>query len=173
MMESSRSYILRKAITLAVICYFTGAHLLQDVKTQGLPDSQEQNRYSTYSPGGVDMRGAAFYRIRSVLPFPSARKKVIQIELQNSTGGWYVGASEWFLWIGDSKFMRSNCLGDSWQLSEIVCFSFSMEEWKNLKQGDAAILTWGNSLEDRNRTLPFAMLDKRLLDKKPKKKVSR
>ena len=172
-MESSLSCLLRKTITLAVIFYVTGAQLLQGVKARGLPDSQEQNRYSTYSPGGADMRGVAFYRIRSVLPFPSARKKVIQVELQNSTGGWYVGGSEWFLWIGDSRFMRSNCMGDSWQLSEIVCFSFSMEEWKNLKQGDSAVLTWGNSIEDRNRTLPFARLDKKLLDKKPKKKVSR
>lgn len=130
---------------------------------------QEQNRHPTYSPGGVDMRGVTIYRIRSVLMSPTAQKKAVQIELHNSTGGWYVGALEWYLWIGDSKFMRSKCAEDSGQLSNVACFVLSMEEWEKLKQGEPVILTWGDSSETRDETLPITNLNKKLLDEKPKK----
>ncbi len=62
-------------------------------------------------------------------------------------------------------------VGDS-SLSRTACFIFSMEEWENFKQGEPITLTWGDSPEDRDRTATITNLDKKLLNKKPKKKIS-
>jgi hypothetical protein len=149
------------------------AHNLDSFDSKSSPVEQEKSRYPTYSPGGADMRGVTVYRIRSVLLSPEAQRKVIQIELHNSTGGWYVGGAEWFLWTGDHKFRRNNCTRvDDSLMSKTVCFMFSMEVWESLRQGEPIILTWGDSPEDRDRTAPITYLDKRLVNKKTKKKVS-
>jgi hypothetical protein len=158
-------------LALAALSYSVELHFPHSVEAQSKAGPQEQFGYPTYSPGGVDMRGVAIYRILSISPSP--RMRAIQIELQNSTGGWYVGASEWFLWIGDYKFRRSNCSGGNWNSLKIVCFTLSTEGWGRLGQGDPLILSWGDEEEQRGRTLPFSKLDKRLLDKKPGRKIGK
>lgn len=147
------------------------SHQLDSLEAQSSPNKQQQPRYPTYSPGGADMRGVTIHRIRSVSLSPISRKKAIQVELHNSTGGWYVGGWDWFLWIGNHKFMRSNCSGVAQGLPNIVCFVFSLERWEDIKQGEEVILTWGDSSESRDQTAPITKLDKKLLDKKPKKRA--
>jgi hypothetical protein len=113
------------------------------------------------------MRGVTVYHIRSLSP----QNKAVQIKLQNATGGFYVGAMDWFLWVGDSKLQRSNCVGEGLASSKIICFTLSKKDWDNHRQDEPLILTWGDSEEQQGRTSPFSKLDKRLLDKKPKRKI--
>jgi hypothetical protein len=139
------------------------------VKAQSKVDAQNPVRYPTYSPGGIDMRGVKLYRIRSIAS--SVPKKPIQIELQNVNGGWYVGALDWVLWIGNSKFRHSLCNGENWASAKFVCFTLSRESWESLRQDEPLIVTWGDDELQPGRTLPFAKLDKTLLNKKPRKKI--
>ena len=144
---------------------------LDSLGAQSSPNHQQQSRYPTHSPGGADMRGVTIHHIRSLYLSPVSRSKAIQVELYNSTGGWYVGGWEWFLWIGNHKFMRSNCARVDKGVANVACFMFSVKEWEELKQGQSVILTWGDSSEARDKTAPITNLDKKLLDRKPKKKV--
>jgi hypothetical protein len=155
-----------RLLALLTLCFSLFPY---SVKAQSKAAAQEQIRYPTYSPGGVDMRGVTVHRIRSLSP----QNKAVQIELQNATGGFYVGALDWVLWVGDSKLRRSNCVGEGWASSKIICFTLSKKDWDNLRQDEPLILTWGDSEEQRDRTLPFSKLDKRLFDKKPKRKIGK
>jgi hypothetical protein len=60
-------------LTLVILCFSLFPH---PVKTRCRAASQEQIRYPTYSPGGVDMRGVTVYHIRSLSP----QNKAVQIK---------------------------------------------------------------------------------------------
>jgi hypothetical protein len=171
MKNSSLKFLLMVMLAIGSLYPSVESRQLNSLEAQSFPNNQQQSRYPTYSPGGADMRGVTIHQIRSLYLSPVSRRKAIQVELYNSTGGWYVGGWEWFLWIGNHKFRRSNCASVDKSVANIACFVFSMKEWEELKQGESVILTWGDSSEDRDKTAPITNLDKKLLDRKPKRKV--
>ena len=119
------------------------------------------------------MSGVIVHRIRSVRASTFyGNEPGVEIELYNPAGHWYVGGLEWVLWIGDAQAMRGTCnTGMQGETRGTACFGFSMKEWKKFKQGAPLILTWGFNKERRDETLPFGKLDKKMLGKKPKRRI--
>lgn len=124
-----------------------------------------QDRAPTHSPGGNDMSRIAVRGLRSLpASLPTGNKPAIEVEIV-SPNGWYVGGWFWVLWIGEIASRENVCAAG--EVGAVKCFQFNAEDWGRLRQGDPLVLTWGESAQERDHTIPFAYLDKTQLDRKP------
>ena len=71
----------------------------------------------------------------------------------------YIGGLDWFLRAG-AKFARGP-VRRGHEGGETLTYTFSMKDWKKLRNGGPLFLGWGGG-----GTVPFARLNKKMLRKK-------
>jgi hypothetical protein len=112
-------------------------------------------RLPSHDNGEYNVTGVKLYDVK----YATEDKTKVNITLINTTGGWYIGAWDYILWIGDTKIMNS-CVPEE-SNPRLKCYSVSAEVWEGIKQGELMKIVWRDVPEDRRNVLPFGVLNQK------------